>query len=306
MDPFVDLIRLLQPCATRWRRIEASGRWAVSFPKRNDLLFASVLKGECLLLRPAQRPLPIAAGDFVLIRTNLPFSFASDSRTTPQDSEKAFAKLEKQVIKVGKGKQRPVTLVGGRFLFETANENLLTSLLPSLVHISAKHKPIRRIQSLLRMNAAESLYPKPGSDFVIPRLMELLLIEILRDRRLHEEAPAAGLLQGLADPVVAPALQAIHGNIAGDWTVAKLAKIAGVSRSAFALRFRSSLGTGPIEYLQDWRMAVAKNELRQGRKSISEIAFAIGFQSASAFSTAFSKRIGCSPRHFTASSASGS
>jgi AraC-like DNA-binding protein len=104
----------------------------------------------------------------------------------------------------------------------------------------------------------------------------------------------------LVHPVgcAAAALSAMHGDIARDWTVASLARLCGVSRSKFATRFRDIVGMAPIEYLQHWRMAHAKDELRLGTKSIGTIALAMGFQSLSAFSTAFTRVVGCSPRRF--------
>jgi AraC-like DNA-binding protein len=93
----------------------------------------------------------------------------------------------------------------------------------------------------------------------------------------------------------------MHRNVTHDWTVSVLARLCGVSRSTLAVRFREIAGMGPIEYLQHWRMAMAKDELRRGTRSIGEIAMAVGFQSSSAFSTAFTRAVGCSPKRFAAS-----
>ena len=304
-DPFVDLIRLLRPRATLWRRIEGYGRWGVSFKQHDDLLFCWVGRGGCQLVRAGLPALALAAGDFVLIRTSAPFTLTSDPAAKALDSERAFARPDTLVLKVGAGKRRPVTLHGGRFVFDTANENLLTSLLPPVVHVPAADVSMGRIHALLQMNAAESARPRPGGEFVIGRLMELILVELLRTESLRAENQAPGLLAGLADAATAPALRAMHGDVAHHWTVAELARLVGLSRSAFALRFRAMVGTGPIEYLLDWRMVRAKDELRQGTRTITEIAFAVGFQSASAFSTAFSRAVGSPPRAFAASAREG-
>ncbi len=132
--------------------------------------------------------------------------------------------------------------------------------------------------------------------------MEVILVEILRGKshRVGEKPP--GLLAGLAEPVTGHALAAMHKDVAYHWTVAGLAKQCGVSRSGFAARFRQVVGSGPGEYLLRWRMAVAKAELRHGTKSIGEIALAVGFQSVSAFSAAFTREVGCSPKRFVTSS----
>ncbi|MCU1321090.1 MAG: transcriptional regulator, AraC family [Acidobacteriaceae bacterium] len=300
MDPFLDLIHLLRPKATLWRQVEAAGRWAISFPKKDDLLFCSVVQGECLVVRPATKPVKLSAGDFVLIRTSVPFQFASDARVKPVNSEKAFAPSSSGLLQLGVGKERPVLLRGGRFLFDTANEDLLTGLMPPLIHVHAAADRSERIHMLLQMIASEGAAFEPGRDFVIARLMELLLVSILRDHSRRAIGKDTGLLAGLADPVTAIALQIMHGKIGQNWTVAELARRSGVSRSRFAARFHDVLGVSPIRYLLDWRITVAKDELRKGTRSISEIAFAVGFQSVSAFSTAFSRTVGCPPRRYAA------
>lgn len=90
----------------------------------------------------------------------------------------------------------------------------------------------------------------------------------------------------------------MHENVGQEWTVDSLARLCGVSRSAFATRFRAVVGIGPISYLLRWRMALAKEALKSGTAKIEEIAFSIGYKSASAFSTAFTQAVGCSPSRF--------
>lgn len=298
MDPFLGLIQLLRPKATLWRHIEARGRWAISFPSKDDLLFCSVVHGECLLVVADAAPVQLCTGDFVLIRTSDPFRLASDAKVRPVDSVKAFSPSSSALLKLGAGAGSAVLLHGGRFLFDTANEHLLTAMMPPLIHIAASAERSERIRTLLQMNASEAGATEPGREFVIARLMELLFVDILRDQSRHGAGKHVGLFAGLADPVIARALHVMHGNIAQDWTVAELAKKCGVSRSRFAFRFHDRLGVSPIRYLLDWKMALAKYQLRKGTHSISEIAFAVGFKSVSAFSTAFSRTVGSSPRRY--------
>ena len=108
-----------------------------------------------------------------------------------------------------------------------------------------------------------------------------------------------GLLAGLADPVTAKALTAIHADVAQPWTTAKLARLCGTSRSALGARFSRIVGVGPIEYLQQWRIALAKDALRRSTRTVGEIALDTGFQSGSAFSTAFKRAVGCSPAKYS-------
>jgi AraC-like DNA-binding protein len=150
------------------------------------------------------------------------------------------------------------------------------------------------------MNETEYQEPRSGSEFFIVRLMELVLVDILRHEGGQVSEMHSGLLAGLADPVTACAITAMHKDVAHAWTVSELAQLCGVSRSNFANRFQKIVGMGPIEYLLHWRMALAKDELRSGTRGIGEIALSVGFQSTSAFSTAFTRAVGCSPKRFAA------
>lgn len=299
MDILLDLIRVLRPRATLFGGgFDAAGSWGLSFRKRDDLLFCWVERGECQLMRPHYPPLLIQQGDFVLIRTSSPFTLTSDGSATPVDSETAVSTGGRIRLKLGSGEDRPVTLHAGKFIVETAHEDLLAGLLPQLVHIAARDASLGRIRSLLAMNEMEAREPGPASEFVIVRLVELILVEILRTDHLRKSQENQGVLAGLADKVTERAIAAMHRDAARGWTVGELAKLCGVSRSSFATRFSKIVGIGPIEYLLHWRMALAKDELQYGTKSIGEIAFAVGFGSSSAFSSAFTREVGCPPTYF--------
>jgi AraC-like DNA-binding protein len=299
MDPFLELIGLLRPRATLLGGgLDAFGRWSLSFRKRDDLLFCWVERGEFQLIRPDDAPVHIRQGDFFLIRTFTPFTMTSDPSIHPIDSETAVATAGSKRLKLGEGVDRPVTLHAGKFVFDTVNEDLLAGLLPTFVHIEGEDKSLDRVRVLLTMNENEARQPGPASEFIVTRLVELILVEILRAKPLHVDENQAGLLAGLTDPITMQALSAMHRDVAYGWTVAGLAKLCGVSRSTFATRFRQVVGTGPIEYLMHWRMALAKDQLARGARGIGEIGLAIGFQSSSAFSTAFTREVGCSPKRF--------
>ena len=297
MDPFIDFIRLLRPRATLWTRVEASGRWGLSFRQHNDVLFCWVQQGTCQLIRTACEALSLREDDFILIRTSRPFHLLSEIGVEPLNSE-TLLKGHGSAATLGDGAGPTTLLRGGRFVFDTANEQLLTGLLPDVLRLAATADRADRLRMLLQMNEAESTRPGPGSDFVIARLMELVLVEVLRGHASVPNSLAPGLIAGLSDPLIAQALTALHGNVSFSWTTQKLARLCGLSRSALASRFSRFVGLGPIEYLQRWRMAIARDELRRGVSSVGEIALAVGFQSSSAFSTAFTRAVGCSPRHF--------
>lgn len=280
-DPFLNVVQLLRPRATLWSKIQGFGEWGLGFRKRDDLLFCRVELGTCYLLRDQHDPILLRQDDFVLVRTSAPFALASQPHVRPQDSEDLVAAAKSISLTLGSGTASPVILRGGRFVFDTANENLLWELLPSVLHVAADDTSSWRVRSLLKLNEMETLHPGPGSAFLIARLMELILVEILRSETPSEDDRSTGLIAGLLDPAIAGALLAMHADLARQWTVAELAHLCAVSRSHFATRFKQVLGVAPMDYLLRWRMAVAKDELGRGTQTVSQIALAIGFQSAS-------------------------
>ncbi|MEJ1117127.1 AraC family transcriptional regulator [Phyllobacterium sp. CCNWLW109] len=298
-DPLLDLVQLLRPRAVLLGRgLDAAGEWGIKFPAKNDLLFCLIERGECSLIAADEGNTHLRSGDFVLFRTSSPIILTSDPYTEPVDSVAAVAGKRGERLKMGSGSRNPVTLHAGKFLFQRANEALILELLPAVVHVRSDVPSGRRVQTLLAMAEQETRQPELASSFVTLRLMELVLIEILRSSSGSAGGKPTGMVAGLSDPVTARAMKAMHANIQADWTVAMLAKLCGVSRSAFAYRFRNVLGTSPIEYLLNWRMAVAKDELTKNGRRVEEVAFKVGFRSASAFSTAFTRSQGCSPREF--------
>lgn len=278
--------------------IYGSGEWGVSFRQRDDVLFCWLERGQCQLICEGTNPLLLQTGDFILIRTETPFALVSHIAVEPEESEDIVERTNDLVIRVGNGDSPSVVVRGGRFLFNTANLELLVRLLPKLIHIPRDESSSWRVQALLKLNETESSERRPGSDFVMTRLIEVILVELLREETFRRDQERIGLIAGLGDATTGRALSAMHADVAHGWTVASLARICNVSRSTFAAHFRKVVGIGPIDYLLRWRMALARDELRHGSKSIGEIALSTGFQSSSAFSTAFTKMNGRSPRQY--------
>ena len=131
---------------------------------------------------------------------------------------------------------------------------------------------------------------------ILARLLEVLLVEALRSAAA--EAAPHGIVRALADPRLALAIRRLHQDPARPWTVEQMAEEAALSRSAFFNRFRQKLGVAPMEYLTSWRMALARNLLRSGEAGLQEIAERVGYGSASAFSTAFTRLVGVPPSRF--------
>jgi len=147
---------------------------------------------------------------------------------------------------------------------------------------------------LLNIAVKESGSDRAGAENVLARLSELMFVEAIR-RYLETLPPAqTGWLAGLRDPVVGQALSALHGEPKEPWTVERLARLVGVSRSVLAERFAEVVGQPPMQYLALWRMQLASRILAEGA-TVAEVATAVGYESEAAFSRAFKKLVGQAP-----------
>ncbi|MBB3121685.1 AraC-like DNA-binding protein [Massilia violacea] len=158
----------------------------------------------------------------------------------------------------------------------------------------------------LQRLAHELAAPSPGSSIVVQNLGQIMLVQVLRLYLAQEENSTPSWLIALADPRVGAAIQAIHANPARPWTVADLAKAAGVSRSTLALRFKQKAGVAPLDYVSRWRMQLAARALKTETSTISSIGQKLGYDSDSAFSHAFKRIMQCSPREYRDKWTSGS
>jgi AraC-like DNA-binding protein len=292
-DPLSEVVNLLQPRAVFSRRISGAGRWGVRYSAFRQPSFCVVLEGSCRLTVNGHRPVTLEGNDFVLLPATPGFTMSGFEPTRFESLDpQVTSKVSGEIRHGTRGGKPDVRLLGGWFVFDSPDAMLLVSLLPSLVHV----RGVERLSVLVRLVGEESSEQRPGRDLVLTRLVEVLLVEALR--LAPGEGASPGLLRGLADARVAPAIRQMHGQLARSWTVAQLAKTVALSRSAFFERFTRTVGLPPMEYLLAWRMAVAKDLLRRRELGLAEVAERIGYGSASTFSTAFSRYVGQPPGRY--------
>jgi AraC-like DNA-binding protein len=271
--------------------------------------FCLITAGRCRLDIPGHQQRQLGEGDYVLLAAPPAWTLSDgetveaerqDARAAAVDFQELFDATGRLSVARDRGQGGPVTrLIGGHFNIDETNSGLLADLMPTVVEIRSSEPSAARLRGVLGLIDDEALSDRPGRTLVIERLLEIMLVEAIRQGRSFGDV-RPGLLAGLADRQIAPALRTLHGNVRRNWTVAGLAAVAGMSRSAFSERFTRIVGLPPIDYLLHWRMALAKDALRVGGRRLAEVAFDCGYQSASAFSTAFSRTIGCSPARYAA------
>src|SRR5215475_2732735 len=297
-DPLASIISLLHPQTVLSKIVSGAGKWSVRKPRYEDPAFCLLLEGSCFIDLDGVGVLELQEGDFVLLPATPGFTLASDLSINP-----SFLPLNHSQETHYGTESDPVTMrmLGGYFRFDRANAQLLVKLLPSVIHIRREEPGAMRVRRVVELIGEEADAHRPGRDLILERLVEALLVEAIRFRSASAAKEEQGLLAGLSDPALARTLREIHVDVARRWTVEQLAHTAGMSRAVFAERFARKVGMPPMQYLLEWRVALAKDMLRGERPSLAEVAERVGYQSASAFSTAFARLTGRSPSEFARS-----
>jgi AraC-like DNA-binding protein len=294
-DPLTEVVKLLQPRAVFANPISGKGDWAVRFAAYGKPSFCIMLAGSCRLAVDGHEAVTLGEGDFVLLPTTPAFTISSFSLAPPVHLDPNAVGRQGELRYGDPGGEPDMRSLGGAFLFEASDPKPLVSLLPLVVHVQGS----TRLAQLVRLVGEEYADQKPGHEFMLSRLVEMMLIEATRSTTSRDASP--GLLRGLGDERLAPALRQMHARVDHAWTVAQLAALAALSRSAFFDRFTRTVGVAPMEYLLAWRMLIAKDLLRREGLAIAEVAERVGYASTSTFSTAFSRHVGQAPRQFARS-----
>ncbi|KAB8191277.1 helix-turn-helix domain-containing protein [Nonomuraea phyllanthi] len=297
-DPLEEVLALVGTTGHLSIGLVAGGEWAMSFEPPPAVKFNAVRRGRCLLtVEGVPGPIELAEGDCFLLTQPRAFTLASGPGVRPVPAGPVFLAATDGVARVGADED--VALIGGRFDFGERAKELLLDVLPPVIHVPGRTAEAATVRWALDQIDAELRDRPLASTLVAEHLALVMLIHLLR---LHlagaGTGEASGWLAGLADPVVAPALRAMHGRPAHAWTVAELAGVAAVSRSTLAARFKHVVGQGPLEYLTGWRMELATDRLRRGDDTVAAIAREVGYGSESALSSAFKRITGTSPRDY--------
>jgi AraC-like DNA-binding protein len=273
--------------------------WSIRIQDEAPLTLIAIVRGHAWVEHTR-----LGAGDVAIVRGPDHYTVADDPATPPQvivhpgehcttpDGQELKLMRFFGIRSWGNSDDGETVMLCGTYMLEGEVSGRLLRALPPLLTLDAAALD----SPLIALLAAEIVKDEPGQEAVLDRLLDLLLIASLRAWFARADAP--GWYRAFSDPIVGPALRALHDDPAEPWTVAGLARIAGVSRAALARRFNDLVGEPPMSFLTGWRIALAADLLLEPDATVGSVAAKVGYGSPFALSTAFKRLRGMSPKQY--------
>jgi AraC-like DNA-binding protein len=296
-DPITATLGLLRPRVVKSGGIQTIGAWAAHFAAFPHVRMGVVAHGDVWLAVDDDQPARLRPGDFYLLADTAAYTMGTSLEIRPRRIDSLRAAISPESMHRAQEAPDGSYVCEVDFLIEDQNASVLLDVLPSMVIVRSDDPRGEVLAHLGQLVVAEFESDGVGSSFVLEHLAQVLFVHMLRAHAEQGSHPS-GWLNALRDDGVGAALRAMHADAARRWTLRELAAIARMSRSTFAAAFKNQVGTAPMDYLITWRMNLARDALCRETRSISELAAETGYESESAFSTAFRRVVGASPKYF--------
>jgi AraC-like DNA-binding protein len=297
-DPLSEVLQLLQLNGVLYCNAELTDPWGIEVPELPGVMNVEVVtSGHCWLELEGEAPVFMPEGSLVLI----PRGRRHKLRGNPGDKTIRLENIPVERIGDrfedirfgGGGRLTQVTYYGVRFDPYLADR--LVRLLPETLQLRTHMDDDSWLHSTIRFIAQEARRRQPGSETVITRLADILVIQAIRTWIDSVREEDQGWIAALHDRQIGKAMSLMHRQPEQDWRVESLAREAGMSRSGFSARFTALVGESVLQYLTGLRMQLAHRELRQTSDSLAKIAERVGYQSEPAFNRAFKRVVGMPP-----------
>lgn len=307
MDVLANILGVTQLGNSLLCQSELEPPWGLEVDAYTKAAVHLVQRGVCWLrVDGEQHALRLAPGDVVLVARGMRHTLTDDPKTPAEPYEQAIARMQRRLAS-----RRPsdpsasAVLLCAAYEFAEDGPHPLLALLPRLIHIPVDAADDRgQLQSLVRLLLHEASRNLSGSELVVPRLIDTLLVFIVRAWLEQQPEGGAGWFGALRDPQIGRALALIHEEPARNWSVALLANEVAQSRAAFARRFTALVGEPPLTYVTRWRMNLAVKQLRTTDVPLDSLAAQVGYDSSAAFGKAFTRYLRTSPGRYRAASRS--
>ena len=300
MDLLADVLAVGAVRGTAGARIEAGGTWGLSWQVPSGAAFYAVTSGTAWLSLPEQEPQQLMPGDVVLLPSGTTHGLSSAPGVPPTPSPGCHtdeAMANGSVLRLGVGEVQ-THILGASYEYDPTVSTQVMASLPRVLHIRADNAGTC-LDDTVRLLSRELAHPQVAAAFVLNRLVDILLVQLLRAWLAGRPNEARGTwLNVLTDPVVSVALAKLHQEPARAWTTECLASELTISRSTLTRRFRAVTGAAPADYLTRWRMDLAAIRLRDTDDTLEAIARSVGYTSVYAFSRAFRRSRSQAPGQF--------
>ncbi len=261
------------------------------------MIFHMITEGDCHVEMPEGPPVHLTAGDVVIFPHGHAHRMTSKPGLPPVKGKSLDVVLARRPRQISYGGGGATTrIVCGYLACDSRLARMLLNGLPPLVRTNVRGSNAGVwLEASVRYALREARSPRPGGEGVLAKLAEVLFIEVLRQYMNEQTEGRTGWLAGVRDRIVGAALNCLHKNPAQPWTLERLARAANSSRSVLAERFQLLVGSSPMQYLTQWRMLLAANQLRNSNAPLAHIAEEVGYQTDTAFIRAFRREFGCPP-----------
>jgi AraC-like DNA-binding protein len=278
--------------------------WSVRIEDRAPLAVTALVKGEAWVVRDDGEAQRLGPGDVVIMRGPDPYLVADepgrpaqvvihpDQRCTGPDGGELGDLQTHGVRTWGNDPDGHTVMLVGTYRMDGEVSARLLRALPPMLYLGAAEWDT----PLLELLHQEIVKDDPGQEAVLDRLLDLLVISVLRAWFARSDDRAPGWYRAYGDPIVGEVLRRVHADPAEAWTVETMAEAAGVSRATLARRFTDLVGAPPMTYLTEWRVTLAADLLREPDSTLGSVAHEVGYGSPFALSTAFKRVHGVSPR----------
>jgi len=298
MDPLTEIFNSMNIKRAIFDKIEVTAPWGFRSTCAPEIKFALMLNGSGVMkIQSSKNLIPLSGGDVLIILDDSEFSISDKASSRMIDCADFKKYKVGNIIQFGGGGSL-TTFVIGRFEISQPDAKPILDVLPKFLHFKLNKNRTHSFQSVLELLALETEQPGLASESMINRLCEMLFIHAIRVYTNEISQRNNGWLAGLTDRQLGVGIRSIHDQLEKNWTVESMATCAGMSRSAFASKFKTIVGQSPLEYLTRWRMHKASALIRQNDSNVSEISHAVGYESESAFTKAFKREMGETPSEF--------
>ena len=297
MDPLSEVIRQSKPRSITVGATDVGGDIAIRFPAHEGAFLYCVESGTCrLCVEGDAEVLQLGAGDCVVLPSGRPFQLATALHLPPVDAAVVFEGRPNGSIAAYNGGGRCL-MFAAHFEFESGFSRFLFEALDSVVSVHDAEAKATLREAIDQM-IDELQKGRPGCEVVVDHLAHIALVKLLRFHLSEVAHARTGWLYALADARMGAAIAAMHDAPARRWTVASLASASAMSRTAFATRFKTTVGRAPLDYLTRLRMLMAARQLAEPGVRVSRVAQDLGYESESSFSAAFKRAMGAPPGRY--------